>query len=52
MINYKSSLENSFQEILYLVGNRINKGSGWIVESIESHTLTFQFTDHYQEVLM
>ena len=36
VINHKSSLDNYFQEILYLVGNRINKGSGWIVESIES----------------
>ena len=36
MINRKFKLENSFQEILYLIDNWINKGSGWIVESIRS----------------
>ena len=36
VINHKFSLENSFQEILYRIDNWINKGFGWIVESIES----------------
>ena len=36
VINYGFKLENSFQDILYLIDNWINKGSGWIVESIES----------------
>ena len=36
VINYKFSLENAFQEILYRIDNWINEGSGWIVESIES----------------
>ena len=36
VINYKFKLENFFQEILYLLDNWINKGCGWIVESIES----------------
>ena len=36
MINNKVKLENSFQEIIYLNDNWFNKGSGWIVESIES----------------
>ena len=36
MINHKFSLENAFQEILYRIDNWINKGSGWIVELIES----------------
>ena len=36
MINHKFKLENSFQEILYLIDNWINEGSGWIVESIKS----------------
>ena len=36
VINYKFSLGNVFQEILYMVDNWINKGSGWIVESINS----------------
>ena len=36
VINYRFKLENSFQDILYLINNWINKGSGWIVESVES----------------
>ena len=36
VINHKFKLESSFQEILYLIDNKINEGSGWIVESIES----------------
>ena len=34
--NYRFRLENCFQQILYLIDNWINKGSGWIVKSIES----------------
>ena len=30
-------LESSFQEILYMIDNWINEGSGWIIEFIESH---------------
>ena len=29
-------MENSFQEVSYLIDNWINEGSGWIVELIES----------------
>ena len=36
VINHKFKLESSFPEILYLIDNKINEGSGWIVESIES----------------
>ena len=36
MINHRFKLENYFQEILHLIDNCINEGSGWIVESIES----------------
>ena len=36
MINYKFSLKNFFQEILYRIDNWINEGSGWVVELIES----------------
>ena len=36
VVNHRFRLENSFQEILYLIDNWINEGSGWIVESIES----------------
>ena len=36
VINHRFQLESSFQEILYIIDNRINKGSGWIIEFIES----------------
>ena len=36
VINYRFKLENSFQDILYLIDNWINEGSGWVVESTES----------------
>ena len=35
MINHRFSLENAFQEILYMIDAWNNEGSGWIVESIE-----------------
>ena len=31
----KYDLDKSFQEILYRIDNWINKGSGWIIESID-----------------
>ena len=34
VIDLKSSLNNSFQEVLYIIDNWINKGSAWINESI------------------
>ena len=36
VINYKFSLDKSFQNILYRIDNQINEGSGWILELIES----------------
>ena len=45
VIRHKFNLENAFQEILYLIDNSINEGSGWIVESIKSqyiNILTYQ----------
>ena len=39
VINHRFILENYFQEILHLIDNWINKGSGWIVESIESQCI-------------
>ena len=45
MINNKFSLENAFQEILYRIDDWINKGSGLIVELIESqyvHVSTYR----------
>ena len=39
VINHRFRLENSFQEILYMIDVWINEGSGWIVESIESQCI-------------
>ena len=36
VINHRFRLENSFQEILYMIDVWINNGSGWNVESTES----------------
>ena len=36
IINNRYELNKSFQEILYRIDAWINKGSGWIIESIES----------------
>ena len=36
VINHIVRLENSFQEILYMIDVWINNGSGWIIELIES----------------
>ena len=36
VINHRFRLENSVQEILYMIDVWINEGSGWIAESIES----------------
>ena len=35
VINSEHMLDKSFQEILYRINNLINKGCGWIIESIE-----------------
>ena len=37
VINHRFKLEKSFQEILYMIDSWINNGSGWIIESTESH---------------
>ena len=36
IINNRFKLEHAFQEILYRIDAWINRGSGWIIESIES----------------
>ena len=36
VLNHRFKLENSFQEILYMIDVWINNGSGWIIELIES----------------
>ena len=39
IINNRFKLEHAFQEILYRTDAWINKGSGWIIESIESQSI-------------
>ena len=39
VINNKFSLENTFQEILFRIDNRVNEGCGWIVALIESQCI-------------
>ena len=36
IINRRYKLDQSFQETLYRIDAWINRGSGWIIESIES----------------
>ena len=36
VITSRFKLEDSFQEILYMIDTWINEGSGWITESVES----------------
>ena len=41
IINNRFKLKHAFQEILYRTDAWINKGSGWIIESIESQYINF-----------
>ena len=50
VINYRFKLEKYFQEIVYLIDNWSNEGSGWSVESIESQYTDISTLDFYQEV--
>ena len=36
IINSKYDLDKSFQEILYRIDIWLNKGSGWVIESIDA----------------
>ena len=40
VINHRFRLENAFQEILYMIDNWINEGSGWIIEVIVSQYIS------------
>ena len=51
MINHKFDLDKSFQEISYRIDNWINKGSGWIVESIDSQYINISTFKPLSEVL-
>ena len=39
MINFKYDLDKSFQDVLYRIDNWVNKGSGWVIESIDAEYL-------------
>ena len=39
VINHKYKLDQSFQETLYRIDSWINRGSGWIIELIESQCI-------------
>ena len=41
--NHRSRLENSFQEISYMIDVWVNNSSGWNVESIESQYINISF---------
>ena len=43
VINQRFKLQNSFQEILYMIDAWINNGSGWNIESIESEYISISF---------
>ena len=48
VINHKLNLKSAFAETLYRIDNWVNKGSGWIVESIKSQYFNIST---YKEVL-
>ena len=39
--NHRFQLESAFEEILYMIDNWINEGSGWIIEFMSLNTLIF-----------
>ena len=50
-MNQRFRLENSFEEILYMIDVWVKNGYGWIIELIEfQYIKIFQLIDHYQEV--
>ena len=50
VINSEYMLDKSFQKILYRINHWINKGSGWVIESIEAEYVSISiFIVHYQE---
>ena len=51
IIHHKFRLENSFQEILYIIDAWINKNQAGVLNQLSLSILTFQLVDHYQEVL-
>ena len=50
--NHTFSLENAFQEILYMINNWIKEKSGWIIELIKSHYINIPLVGLYQEALI
>ena len=52
VINNRFELGKSFQEILYKIDAWIDRGSGWIIESIESQYIKISIIGHQQEILI
>ena len=50
--NHRFQLESSFQEILYVIDNWINAGSGWIIELIESQYINLSTNRPLSQVLI
>ena len=48
MINLKYNIYQYFQEILYRIGNWINDGSGWVIESVDAEYVSISI---FQEVM-
>ena len=51
VINHRFKLENSFQEISYMIDVWINEDLAGLLNQSSLNTLTFQLIDRYQEVL-
>ena len=52
VINHKFRLENSFQEMLYMINVWLNNGSGWNVESVESEYINISFYGAMLDILI
>ena len=50
--NERFSLENAFQEIVYMINNWIIEGSVWIVELIQSQYINIWTYRHDEDVLL
>ena len=50
MINSEYNLDKSFQEVLYRIDNWINKGYGWIIESINGEYVNISMYSPFVEL--
>ena len=47
--NFHCNLNKSFHEVLYRNENWINKGSGWIIKSVDAEYVNIHFIVRFQE---